>query len=104
MYNNFKRYSEMPIKKDNEKINVCIFHNDNVPFDLRLASVFDIISKNEKFNFCIVFPNDYDNFKKDIKNNLVNFDYIILQRNYYDFEIANLLIEKSKILNFKIIY
>ncbi len=104
MYDNFKRYSESSIKKNGEKINICIFYKDRVPFDLRLVTVFNEISKKLNYNFFIVYPQDYPKFKEDISNNNINFDYIILQRDYFDFEIANSLIEKSELFDYKLVY
>lgn len=104
MLSNFKEYSKRPTKKQEDKISICVFYKDRVPFDLRLITVFNLISNDSKYEFYIVYPKDYDKFKKDISNNLVNFDYIILQRDYFDFEIAEILIDKSNSLNFNIIY
>lgn len=104
MYNNFKKYSNKSIKNDNQKINICIFYKDRVPFDLRLVSVFNVIAKNPKYNFFMICPEDYGEFKKDILNNRIFFDYIILQRDYFDFDIIDVLVDKSKTFDFKIIY
>lgn len=104
MYSNFKKYSERPTKKKKDKINICIFYKDRVPFDLRLVAVFDIITQNPEYDFFIVHPNDYNKFKEDISKERIYFDYIILQRDYFDFEIANMLLDKSKSLDYKIIY
>ena len=104
MYNNFKSYSKRPIKKQKDKINICIFYKDRVPFDLRLVSVFNELSKDSRYNFFIIYPKDYDKFKEDILKNTIYFDYIILQRDYFDFKIAKLLIDKSKELDYKLIY
>ena len=105
MYNFFKEYSNRPSKKERNKINICIFYKDRVPFDLRLVAAFETIAKNyPKYTFYIVYPEDYNDFKRDISQNIVYFDYIILQRDYFDFNIAKTLLNKSKVLDFKIIY
>lgn len=104
MYDNFLDYVKRPNNKEKDYINICIFYKDRVPFDLRLVAVFNELSKNSKYNFYIVYPKDYDKFKEDISKDIINFDYIILQRDYFDFKIANMLLNKSKELNFKIIY
>lgn len=104
MYNNFKKYSQRPIKREKDKINICIFYKDRVPFDLRLVAIFDTISQDSKYDFYIVYPEDYTKFKEDISSNNIYFDYIILQRDYFDFKIVDVLLDKSNTLNFKIIY
>ena len=104
MYDNFFGYDERPIKNEKNQINICIFYKDRVPFDLRLVAIFNELSSDSKYNFFIVYPRDYDKFKKDILNDIINFDYIVLQRDYFDFKIADILLNKSKKFNFKIIY
>lgn len=104
MYDNFFGYDDQPIKKEKGQVNICIFYKDRVPFDLRLAAVFNELSLDSKYNFFMVCPKDYDKFKQDISNDIINFDFIILQRDYFDFKIANILLTKSKKFNFKIIY
>lgn len=104
MYNNFIKYSKRPNKKNESKINICFFYMPYVPYNLRVYSIFDLISKNTNFNIYVIFPKDLNKFKKDLYDNLIIFDYFILQRDFFDFEIANMISEKSEILNFKIIY
>ena len=71
-----------------------------MPFDLRLVAIFNELSSDSKYNFFIVYPRDYDKFKKDILNDIINFDYIVLQRDYFDFKIADILLNKSKKLRY----
>ena len=105
MYNFFKEYSKRPSKKERNKINICIFYKDRTPFDLRLVTAFETIAKNNpKYAFFIVYPEDYEDFKRDIAHDIVYFDYIILQRDYFDFNIVKTLLNKSKVSDFKIIY
>jgi glycosyltransferase involved in cell wall biosynthesis len=104
MYDDFKRYSKGPIKKQKDRINICTFYKDSPPFNIRLVSVFSELSRDSRYDFFMVFPEDYDKFKEDISNDALNFDYIILQRQYFDFEIAEELLKKSESCGFKIIY
>ena len=105
MFKNFKKYSDYPKKSNVNERNICIFYYDDVTFYLRLAYIFDIISTiYENYKFYIVYPNDIPKFKEDISKNKVLFDYIIIQRNWLDLNISKLIYEKSKDLNFKIIF
>lgn len=99
-----KRYSEKPLKKEKNKINVCLFYFDDAAFYIRLISIFRNFKNSNRYNFFIVYPEDFDQFNKDVSNNLIFFDYIIIQRYWIDFEISRKLYEKSKKLNYKIIF
>ena len=104
MYKNFFEYQDKPLKYDNNKINICIFYYDDVTFYLRLQSIFDIISKNPRYAFYIVFPKDLKDLQKDLSENKVFFDYFIIQRNWLDLNISKTIMEKSKKLKYKVIF
>ena len=105
MLKNLKKYSKRPNSFESGKINVVVFvRKDFVPSDLRLLTIFNEIAENPKYNFYIVYDNDSSIIKKDIKNNNLYFDFIVLQRDYFDFKVAKSLIDKSKLFNYKIIY
>lgn len=104
MYTNFNPYSKRPNKKEENIINICLFYKESVSFDLRLISVFNLISSNSHYNFFIVYPEDYNEFNEDILNHNLYFDYIILQRDFFDFDIVKNLLSNSKFFEFKIIY
>ena len=104
MPSNFKKYPKKPLNKNKNDINICIFYKGRTPFYLRLVSVLRHISQKPHYNIFTVYPQDYEKFRQDISNDNIFFDYVILQRDYFDFEIAYQLLEKSKYSNFKVIY
>lgn len=59
---------------------------------------------NENFRFCFINGRDKSKLKKDLLNNIILLDVIILERNYVNLGLAKLIIEKSKCHNVKIIY
>lgn len=104
MFENFDKYSNCSLKNEKDKINICMFYYDDVTFYLRLYSIFDILSKNPRYNFCIVFPDDLDLFEKNLSDNKIFFDFIILQRNWLDLNISKTIVQKSKKLGYKVIF
>lgn len=104
MYKNFFEYPDRPLKHENNKINICIFYYDDVTFYLRLQSIFEIISKNPRYAFYIVFPENLKDLQKDLSENRVFFDYFIIQRNWLDLNISKTIMQKSKKLKYKVIF
>ena len=102
MFKNIKNYENF---ENSYNIKIGLFIKEgSVSSDVRLLAPFDSLSNNEKYETYVFFNSDYENIRHDLLSDKFNFDFIIIQRNALDLNFFELLHEKSKILNFKIIY
>lgn len=103
MFENLKRYSELNIYDNSEKIGLFI-REGSVSSDIRLLVPFNLLSNDKQFTTYFIMKRDYDQVKEDLMSGNFLLDYVIIQRDALDFDFARLLINKCKSWGIKIIY
>lgn len=102
MFKNIRNYKDFS-NSNNIKIGLFIMES-SVSSDIRLLSPLNSLSNNKQYETYVILKSDFENVKQDLLNNTFAMDFIIIQRNAIDLNFFKLLFNKSKQLNFKIIY
>ena len=108
MFKYLNKYSELTNKRTQT---IGVFIKDySVSADIRLLSIFDMISEQKKFEFYIIEGKDLLNVEKDLLNNNFFFNTIVIQRNALDqnnnvkSNLFELIVNYCKENHIKIIY
>lgn len=100
-----KKYSELN-KTDEEteqKIGLIIKGNYIASNYIRILSPFSNFF-NTKYDPYLIDRPDFDTFKKDLENDEIHLDIIIIQRDALEEELAELLVTKCKLFGIKLIF
>lgn len=110
LFDNLKKYDDL--KNDDsfsEKIGLFI-KEDSVSSDIRLLTIFDILSENKQYSVYIIGKDDLLSVENDLLKDTFLFDYVVVQRNALDqnndvvSNLFQLLVEKCKINDIKIFF
>lgn len=99
------KYGELSKSLDNDIQKVGIIHKGNYIASnyIRILSPFSNLLNTEYVPYLIDHP-DFNAFKKDLKEEKLFFDIIIVQRDALDMDFAKLLVEKCKLFGIKLIF
>ncbi len=100
-YYNLKKYSELDLSDNTQKIG--LFINYQASSHIRILSNLCLLN-NQEYTPYIINMSEQDKCRKDLENDLFFLDIVIVERNVLDDDFTNLLIEKCKLLDIKLIY
>ena len=101
LYYGIKSYSEMNYFEDLQRVGLMTENNSSA--DIRLFTPLSLLN-GEDFTVYSINGADRTQFKKDLNNDIVLVDILVIGRSLKSLEIAKTIVEKCKLNNVKIIF